>query len=121
MACRLNLIACPSAGPSVHCHWRARCERAESAIVELARSIVPGVQGAISLDLPKCLVVWIITQTDAEREILSKKSPSLEARFRQILIGEGHPSAAVLHVGLAFQSRETVDRDYRGNVWFATK
>ena len=69
---------------------------------------------------PRHLAFWIISQTDKERERM-RSTPKLVATFRQELLASGYPSDAVPQVGFEFESRETVDREYDGNLWYAMK
>jgi hypothetical protein len=48
-------------------------------------------------------------------------SPQLIAELRSALLAVGYPEDAVPKVGFAFESQETVDRDYNGNWWYAVK
>ncbi len=75
--------------------------------------------GAVEIS-PNCLAVWVTTKTDKERNRL-KGSAALLASFRQALLEAGYPAAAVPHVGFAFESQETVDRDWKGSWWACIK
>jgi hypothetical protein len=50
-----------------------------------------------------------------------RAAPELVPEFRRALSAAGYPSAAVPEVGFAFESQQTVDRDYAGNWWYAIK
>jgi len=98
-------------------------QAAEGAIRALARQRVPlaGVFHIGAVDLsPFNLAFWITTPTDAERDMLAADT-ELQDEFRRILLRAGYPADAVLKVGFAFQSQQTVDRDYGGNWWYAVK
>jgi hypothetical protein len=91
--------------------------RALRAILAHARSIIPEVVGSTSDAIygdPKSLAVRLKTRTDADRERLAC-DPAVQQRFREILAAEGHPSSAVPEVKLAFESQETIDRDWSRN------
>ncbi len=100
-----------------------KIKRIEQGVLALAQARFPCAAvfsfGATEID-PKYLAIWIATDTDAQRDELAN-----DASFRQALIGvlesQDYPSAAIPYVGFAFQSEETVKRDYRGNWWYAVK
>ena len=75
--------------------------------------------GAVDIH-PKHLAYWITTATDAQRDRLAADS-EMQDEFRRILMREGYPADAILEVGFAFQSEETVERDYGGNWFHAVK
>ena len=66
------------------------------------------------------LAIWTKTTTDEQRDKLSRDT-SLLNHYRSILLAEGYPPEAVPHVSFAFQSEETVKREYDGNWWYAVK
>ena len=72
--------------------------------------------GATHID-PRHLAFWIISKTDQHRERM-RAAPDLIASFRKVLLVTGYPAAAVPQVGFEFESRETVDRDYDGNLLY---
>lgn len=69
--------------------------------------------GAIGID-PKHLSIWIAVDKDWERDELLQDS-NFEAACREVLLRCGYPSGAVLFVGIAVESQQTVDRDSGGN------
>lgn len=69
---------------------------------------------------PRHLAFWIKTQSDEERDRLQADA-ELRHKFRSILLELGYPAEAVPLVGFAFESQETVDRDFGGNWYHATK
>lgn len=75
--------------------------------------------GAVDIH-PKHLAYWLTTATDAQRDRLAADS-AMQDEFRRILLRAGYPADAVLEVGFAFQSEETVQRDYGGNWYYAVK
>jgi hypothetical protein len=75
--------------------------------------------GASDLD-PRHLAVWIVTPNDRDRDRL-RADRALEAELRAALHDLGYPAAAIPAVGFAFESQQTVDRDYGGNWWHAVR
>ena len=75
--------------------------------------------GATDLD-PRHLAVWIVTSRDRDRDRL-RADRALEAELRGALRDLGYPEAAIPEVGFAFESQQTVNRDYGGNWWHAVK
>jgi hypothetical protein len=59
--------------------------------------------------------VWLGTATDAERDDLSAKQPSLLSQVRLVAERHGFPPDKVS--GVTIQSEETVTRDFDGS-WF---
>jgi hypothetical protein len=58
--------------------------------------------------------VWIRTNTDKERDRLGENR-ALQQQLRGALLRVGYPLHAIPHVGFAFASQETVDRDFGGS------
>jgi len=75
--------------------------------------------GAYDID-PIHLAFWTIVKTDEQKDGL-KADASLVATFRRLIHDAGYPSHSIPYVGFAFESRETVDRDWSGNLWYAMK
>ncbi len=98
-------------------------QAAEQAIIELARQKVASAGafhfGAVDIN-PDHLAFWITTATDTERDRLAADA-ALQDEFRRVLLRAGYPADAVLKVGFAFESQETVDRVHGGNWWYAVK
>ena len=102
---------------------RIKILRVEQGALALAKSRYDCAKvfsfGATEID-PKHLSVWIVTDTDAQRDALAH-----DAGLRESLVGVLHavdyPQAAVPEVGFAFESEETVKRDFGGNWWYAIK
>jgi hypothetical protein len=69
---------------------------------------------------PRYLAVWIITSTDAERDHL-ESDPALVQSMRSEFLDAGYPSEYVPSIGFAFQSQETIDRDFGGSWYHAMK
>lgn len=63
---------------------------------------------------------WTIVETDAQRDAL-KADEALHATFRRLLVEAGYPPYAADSAGFAFESQETVDRDWAGSLWYAMK
>ena len=98
-------------------------QTAEQAIIALSRRKVASAGafhfGAVDIS-PDHLAFWITTATDAERDLLAADA-GLQDDFRRALLRAGYPADAVLKVGFAFESQETVDRVHGGNWWYAVK
>jgi len=98
-------------------------QSAEQAIIALARQEVASAGafhfGAVDIS-PDHLAFWITTATDAERDRLAADT-AMQDDFRRVLLRAGYPADAVLKVGFAFESQETVDRVHGGNWWYAVK
>jgi len=96
---------------------------AAARMVALARETEPSAGifhfGAVDIH-PKHLAYWITTDTDAQRDRLAADT-GMQDEFRRILMRVGYPAEAILDVGFAFQSEETVQRDYGGNWYYAVK
>ena len=75
--------------------------------------------GATDID-PKYFAVWITTQTDAQRDALSSDS-NLKEALVAALHTVGYPPEAIPKVVFAFESEETVKRDYGGDWWACLK
>jgi hypothetical protein len=97
--------------------------RAKKKIKRLVRQIYADANlfsfGATNID-PQYLAIWITTQTDSERDNLRAK-PELIDKFRTTLSEAGYPREAVPKVGFEFESQETVNRDFHGSWYLATK
>lgn len=98
-------------------------KRAEIAIRALVNEHAPGADiftfGAIDIS-PSLLAVWIRTRSDVDRDKLGSDA-ALPHRMRQLLGEAGYPRSALKDVAFAFESDETVTRDYGGNWWAAIK
>jgi len=68
---------------------------------------------------PKNLAFWIRTKSDSERDLL-RNDTKLIMEFREALLKANYPADAVPDVGFAFESDETVERDYNGS-WFQAR
>ena len=75
--------------------------------------------GATDID-PKYLAIWITTSTDSLRDTI-KNDNDLKESVRDILRENDYPEDAIPFVGIAFESEETVKRDFDGNWWYAVK
>ncbi|MBN2001994.1 MAG: hypothetical protein JXA21_01450 [Anaerolineae bacterium] len=95
----------------------------EQSILALVRARFPTADvfsfGAVDLS-PEYLAIWIKTDTDAQRDELDHDATFRET-LRNVLVQENYPAEAIAHVSFAFQSEETVARDYGGNWWYAVK
>lgn len=97
--------------------------RAKKKIKKLVREVCAHSNlfsfGATEID-PKYFGIWITTKTDSERDNLRTK-PELIDKFRTALLEAGYPREAVPEVGFQFESQETVNRDFGGSWYLATK
>jgi hypothetical protein len=98
--------------------WRVKRRIRQIARRFCSRSKVFSI-GATKLN-PRYLAIFITTPTDADRDLM-RASPDLVSEFRSALLAVGYPPSAVSEVSFNFESQETVDRDYNGNWWYATK
>ena len=71
--------------------------------------------GAVDIS-PVHLVIWFITDTDAQRDQLLAL-PDFLQNCRTALSASGYPAEAVPHVHFSVASEETVQRDWGGNWW----
>ena len=75
--------------------------------------------GAVDIS-PVHLAVCITTDSDAMRDKFAADQ-SLDQIVRDALRDAGYPREAILHIAIAFESQETVDRDWDGNWRHAMK
>jgi len=69
---------------------------------------------------PGHCVFWVTLKADTEKEKVLNMN-NLETEFLNILRSVGYPANAIQHVRIEIESQETVDRDYIGNWWQATR
>jgi hypothetical protein len=67
-------------------------------------------------------LTWILikTKTDAERDLLTENKTLLN-EFRDVFRVRGCSEDLIADLAFTFESRETVDRDYAGNWYWALK
>lgn len=75
--------------------------------------------GAVEID-PKYLAIWVTVATDEQKNALIAHT-ELTEQFQHAILELGYPAEAVPGIGYAFESQETVDRDYDHNWWYAVK
>lgn len=75
--------------------------------------------GAPDVD-SKYLALWITTQTDAQRDALSGDA-GLKKALVAALHSVDYPPEAIPQVGFAFESEETVKREWGGDWWACIK
>jgi len=64
---------------------------------------------------PRYLSIWVITNTDTEREVL-RSSENFIAEVREQLRRAKYPSLSIDHVKIGVESRQTIEAEYGGNV-----
>ena len=75
--------------------------------------------GAVRIH-PRHMAIWIVTPSASERDDLYEDE-SFGTDCREILRICGYPSDAISGVGFAIESQQTVDREFGGNWYRATK
>jgi hypothetical protein len=70
--------------------------------------------GALYLGNPRHPDIWIRTATDEERDQL-KREGNLPNQFRTMLVQFGYPAQDAPFVRFAFESQETVNREFGGS------
>ena len=66
------------------------------------------------------IAVWLGTGSDAERDLLGERNPGLVV-VRQVLVETGFELRDLDGLVTVAQSQETVDREYEGSWFFATR
>lgn len=64
--------------------------------------------------------VWLVTETDAERDDLGDSEPCLAA-VRDAFAAVGYRADQLVNVHTTAQSQETVDRDYESSWFYALR
>jgi hypothetical protein len=100
--------------------WAA-LEQATPAIVRtLAPKGVVDVQYVVGFVHPFSVHVWLVTATDAERDALGSRNPSL-AEVTSAILASGFPAEHATIDGTVAQSQETVEREYEGSWFYALR
>jgi hypothetical protein len=73
-----------------------------------------------SLSGPCGIAVWLCAESDAQRDNIGFDDPLL-AQVRATLLHAGLPADWVAGVRTTAQSQETVDRDFHGSWFYATR
>jgi hypothetical protein len=103
--------------------WAAACAQAEAAIAAVVRETVPEVR-LFSLHTPvgtpPVIAVWIVTETDEERDLL-RADPALQPKLARLFRATPFPGGARPAPAFALESEETVAREHGGNWWTVVK
>jgi hypothetical protein len=75
--------------------------------------------GATDID-PRYFAVWVTTDTDAQRDALAN-DPAFKEALVAVIQAAGYPPEAIPHVAFAFESEETVQREWDGDWWACIK
>jgi hypothetical protein len=95
---------------------------AEAAVADSLSGRVPGVR-AFSLGSleapPRFVALWVVTPGDSERDAL-RTDGALPERLKRLFVAH-FPAEAAPCPFVAFESEETVRRDYQGDWWAVVK
>lgn len=94
-------------------------ERAKNDLRDHVRGLLPDAN-VLFAGGPTTHAYWTIVRTDAQRDAL-KADAALDAAYRRLLVEAGYPPHLARSAHFAFESRETVDRDWAGSLWHAMK
>lgn len=63
---------------------------------------------------PKYLVFWICVETD-KMKVKLKNNKNINKNLRELLLKNNYPKEAINDVYIGFESKETVDRESKGD------
>jgi hypothetical protein len=93
---------------------RARIRKVKRSVFALAQSIWPELAACtceVSRGRPTELLVKFKTRTDADRDRF-RGDEAVHQRLRGMIETEGYPTLALADISFAFESQETIDREW---------
>lgn len=102
--------------------WWDKLARAEALVVDALRDRgVVRVEHVVGFaEPPRHLSLWLVVQTDRERDALSTENPHIDVA-RAAVVQAGMTAADVSELLTVAQSEETVARDYDGSWFYALR
>lgn len=68
----------------------------------------------------EAFAVWLCTQTDADRDVIGTHDPLVD-EVRSVLLEVGFRTDQLAGLRTTAQSQETIDRDFAGSWFYATR